>query len=250
MSDQAAAFTGDGVMAMPSRYCAPWNTSLGRLDDVRGAQVTPVVVRKVAVGEHPLPVPIEPFTRVRKAQAVRVMKCPAGGLRLRAGFGRRDRLNVREDARLLFEWNRIDDVPPCVIPAPLLRARGPHLRHRPHRPNAPSPIVQERGLRRLEAGLHIDPIGPHVPQRQLRQIAGLPRRVLRLPVVREALHGTRTQRGRIAQQAAQREFQIAAGQPMQARATARRRPVCGAETAAGCDGRTAPPGPARGAPGA
>ena len=30
MNDQAAAFTGDGVMAMPSWYCAPWNTSLQR----------------------------------------------------------------------------------------------------------------------------------------------------------------------------------------------------------------------------
>lgn len=112
-------------------------TAANGFDDVGGAQVQPMLLRKRIVGDHPRPIAIEAFARVRKTHRVRSMKRPAGSFRIRAGLGRRDLLDVREHARLLFERDRIDDVAQLVIPAALLRARGPDLRHRP--PTSPTP---------------------------------------------------------------------------------------------------------------
>ena len=74
---------------------------------------------------------------------------------------------------------------------------------------------QQRGLRRLQAGLHVDPVGPDVHGLERGQVLRAPRRVVALPVFGQALHTARTQRRAIAQQPAQRPREVAAGQAVQ-----------------------------------
>ena len=74
---------------------------------------------------------------------------------------------------------------------------------------------QQRGLRRLEPGLHVDPVGPHIHRFERGQVVGAPLRVVELPVLGQALHTARAQRRAIAQLPAQHQREVAAGEAVQ-----------------------------------
>jgi len=118
---------GGGVLDLLEalRCCGPEPDRGERgFDDVRRAEVPPVLARTCVVGDHPLPIVCEPLDRFRMRPAIRPREGVAEGRGLPRRIRIRDRLQRRFHFGLVFLGHGVEHVAQFVIPAALLRALG------------------------------------------------------------------------------------------------------------------------------